>query len=215
MAEFLFTNNAATTLAAGIADSDLSLTVATGTGSLFPAPSAGQQFNATIIRASDNAYEIVKVTAKSTDTFTIVRAQESTTAKAFLTGDRIELRVTAAGLGNMVQDSDIGVTVGYPDIPQSGSEKTTSYTLVAGDAGKRITVGSGGSIEIPNSVMSADDVVSIWNNTSGNITITCTITTAYIAGTDSDKATVTLATRGLATILFNSGTVCVITGNVS
>ena len=50
---------------------------------------------------------------------------------------------------------------------------------------------------------------------TGNITITCTITTAYIAGTDSDKASVTLATRGVCTILFISGTVCVITGNVS
>ena len=53
------------------------------------------------------------------------------------------------------------------------------------------------------------------DNTTGNITITCTITTAYIAGTDSDKASVTLATRGVCTILFISGTVCVITGNVS
>ena len=59
------------------------------------------------------------------------------------------------------------------------------------------------------------DVVSIFNNTSAGITITCTITTAYIAGTDSDKASVTLATRGVATILFISSTVCVITGNVS
>jgi hypothetical protein len=58
-------------------------------------------------------------------------------------------------------------------------------------------------------------VVSIFNNTSGNITITCTITTAYIAGTDSDKATMTLATRGVATVLFISSTICVVTGNVS
>jgi len=57
--------------------------------------------------------------------------------------------------------------------------------------------------------------VLIFNNTAGDITITCTITTAYIAGTDEDKATVTLKTRGLANILFISGTVCVITGNVS
>ena len=59
------------------------------------------------------------------------------------------------------------------------------------------------------------DAISIFNNTSGNITITCSITTAYIAGTDADKATVTLATRGIATVLFISGTVCAITGNVS
>ena len=100
-------------------------------------------------------------------------------------------------------------------IPQSGSAKTTSYTLVAGDNGEFIQVGSGGSIVIPDAVFSTGNAISIFNNTSGNITITCSITTAYIAGTDSDKATMTLATRGLATILFVSGTVCVVNGNVS
>jgi hypothetical protein len=100
-------------------------------------------------------------------------------------------------------------------IPQSGSAKTTSYSLATTDVGLFIEVGSGGSITIPDATFAAGDVVSIFNNTSGNITITCTITTAYIAGTDADKASVTLATRGVATILFISGTVCVISGNVS
>jgi dsDNA-specific endonuclease/ATPase MutS2 len=58
-------------------------------------------------------------------------------------------------------------------------------------------------------------VVTLFNNTSGSLTVTCTITTAYIAGTNTDVASVSLATRGLATILFISGTVCVIAGNVS
>lgn len=101
------------------------------------------------------------------------------------------------------------------DIPKSGSAKTTSYTLVAGDAGQFIEIGSGGSVTIPDATMSAGDAVTLFNNTSGNITVTCSITTAYIAGTDTDKATVTLATRGVATILFVSGTVCVINGNVT
>jgi hypothetical protein len=100
-------------------------------------------------------------------------------------------------------------------IPQSGSAKTGSYTLAVGDIGQFIEVGSGGSITIPDATFSAGDVVSIFNNTTGDITVTCTITTAYIAGADSDVASVTLATRGVATILFISGTVCVISGNVS
>jgi hypothetical protein len=105
--------------------------------------------------------------------------------------------------------------VGFRGVPQSGSAKTGSYTLATSDVGEYIEVGSGGSITIPNATFATGDVVSIFNNTSGNITITCTITTAYIAGTDADKASVTLATRGVATILFISGTVCVISGNVS
>lgn len=100
-------------------------------------------------------------------------------------------------------------------VPQSGSDKTSGYTLVATDTGKFIGVGASGSVTLPDAVMSAGDVVTIFNNTTGNITITCTTTTTYLAGTDADKATLTLATRGIATVLFISGTVAVVSGNVS
>lgn len=105
-------------------------------------------------------------------------------------------------------------TLGYINLPAVGT-KTGSYTLATTDVGKYVQVGSGGSITIPDATFAEGDAISIFNNTTGNITITCTITTAYIAGTDSDKASVTLATRGVATILFISSTVCVISGNVS
>jgi hypothetical protein len=104
--------------------------------------------------------------------------------------------------------------IGYRDLPAVGT-KTSSYTLAVGDVGKYVQVGASGSITIPDATFAEGDAISIFNNTSGNITITCSITTAYIAGTDADKATVTLATRGIATVLFISGTVCAITGNVS
>ena len=106
-------------------------------------------------------------------------------------------------------------SLGYLNIPQSGSAKTTSYTLAVGDVGEFIEVGSGGSITVPNSTFAAGDAVVIFNNTSGSITLTMTITTAYIGGTDSDKATISLATRGICNVLFISGTVCVVTGNVT
>ena len=105
-------------------------------------------------------------------------------------------------------------TLGFLNIPAVGT-KTGSYTLATADIGKYVQVGSGGSITIPDATFAEGDVISIFNNTTGNITITCTITTAYIAGTDSDKASVALATRGVATILFISSTVCVISGNIS
>ena len=106
-------------------------------------------------------------------------------------------------------------TLGYRNVPQSGSDKTSSYSLATTDIGEFVGVGTSGSITIPNSTFAAGDIVSIFNNTSGNITITCSITTAYIAGTNTDKDTMTLATRGVATVLFISGTVCVVTGNVT
>ena len=104
--------------------------------------------------------------------------------------------------------------VGFRDVPPVGT-KTSSYQLAVGDVGKYVQVGTSGSITIPDATFSEGDIISIFNNTTGNVTITCSITTAYIAGTDADKASVTLATRGVATILFISGTVCVISGNVS
>ena len=119
---------------------------------------------------------------------------------------------TSGNLSNCTVDGTN--SVGYRNLPAVGT-KTTSYTLATGDVGKYVQVGSGGSITIPDATFAEGNAISIFNNTSGGITITCTITTAYIAGTDSDKASVTLATRGVATILFISGTVCVITGNVS
>jgi hypothetical protein len=105
-------------------------------------------------------------------------------------------------------------TLGYLSLPAVGT-KTGSYTLDTGDVGKYVQVGSGGAITIPDATFTEGDAVSIFNNTTTNMTITCTITTAYIAGTDSDKATMTLSTRGIATILFINSTTCVVTGNVT
>lgn len=103
---------------------------------------------------------------------------------------------------------------GYLNIPPVGT-KTGSYTLATGDVGKYVQLGVGGSITIPDATFSEGDVVSLFNNTAGDITITCSVTTAYIAGDDTDVASMTLASRGVATVLFISGTVAVISGNVS
>lgn len=111
-------------------------------------------------------------------------------------------------------ENGTGFRIGYRNLPPVGT-KTGSYTLATSDVGKYVQVGSGGSITIPDATFSEGDAVSIFNNTTGNITITCSITTAYISGTDTDKATMTLATRGIATVFFISGTVCVVSGSVT
>jgi hypothetical protein len=104
--------------------------------------------------------------------------------------------------------------VGTSNVSPVGT-KTGSYTLQTADVGKYVQVGSGGSITIPDATFAEGDAVSIFNNTTGSITITCSITSAYIAGIDTDKATMTLLTRGVATVLFISGTVCVVSGSVA
>jgi uncharacterized protein YjbI with pentapeptide repeats len=135
------------------------------------------------------------------------------------------LQVTGASIGSAnigpliatnVSVTSINDQYGYiRDVPQSGSNKTSAYTLSAGDTGRFIGVGTSGSIVIPNAVMATGDVVTLYNATTGNITVECSISIAYIAGTNTDKASVTLATRGVATVLFLDSNNCVITGNVS
>jgi hypothetical protein len=109
-------NNAFGTLASGINSSATSITLTTGQGARFPTLGAGDYFYATLIDTSNNL-EIVKCTARSTDVLTVVRAQETTTARAYNTGDRIEIRITAATFLDAVngQDGDKG------DITVSGT----------------------------------------------------------------------------------------------
>lgn len=101
-----FSNNGHSTLAASITTSATSITVASGHGARFPSLSSGEYFYATLIDSSNNL-EIVKCTARSSDVLTVTRAQESTTARAFAIGDRIELRVTAQGLADATNIDDI------------------------------------------------------------------------------------------------------------
>lgn len=96
-----FTNNASTKLASSIVAADVALTVTTGDGALFPSLSGSDYFLCTLV--SSTAREIVKVTARSVDAFTIVRAQEGTTAASFAAGDTVELRATAGTLDNFMQ----------------------------------------------------------------------------------------------------------------
>ena len=106
-------------------------------------------------------------------------------------------------------------SVGYKNIPSSGA-KTTSYTLVAGDVGKFIELGTSGTIVVPASIFVAGDVVSIFNNTSSSISCTCSaVATFYKGGTDSDISSFSVTTRGVATILFVAPTVAVVTGNLA
>jgi len=143
----------------------------------------------------------------------IVSTADSTSELNIQTGGATAISI---GSSQSVTISNLSDSVGnLRNIPSAGSEKTTAYTLTISDIGEYVTVGTSGSITVVNDVFSAGNAVSIYNNTSGNVTLTMSITTAYIAGTDSDKATMTLATRGLATLLFLSASAVVVTGNVT
>lgn len=103
--------------------SGTSLVVATGEGALFPTV----PFNATIWPASlqptsGNA-EIVRVTARSTDTLTIVRAQEGSVARNILVGDQIAATITVKTLTDV--ENPIGTWSPYIFSSQGGSAAQT------------------------------------------------------------------------------------------
>ena len=334
-----FTNNASTTLSSGITAIATSLTVATGAGALFPTPSGAAFFYCTLQNVAGTLREIVKVTARTTDTFTIVRAQDGTSGQIFSTSDKVELRVTAADLNNFGQ-LDTGNTwatgqtfvapvlgtpasgtlinctfptlnqntsgtaaglsatlavgsggtgvatltglaygngtsaftaatsaqvltvvgtvpvgnggTGITTTPSNGfipigngtnytaaaltagtgmgvtnasgsitlnstgstiNSQTTGYTLVAGDAGKTISITTGG-VTVPASVLAAGNIVTIYNNSGSSQTITqgTSLTLQWAGQSSSTTGNRTLGLYGIATLVYISATVAVISG---
>lgn len=105
MTQFLFANDASTTIAAPISTSATAVSLASGTGSEFPNPSAGQQFSGTFNDAATGLLtEIVYVTGITGNNVTaMVRAQEGTVAQNWLAGDLFANLLTAGQMAAMVQ----------------------------------------------------------------------------------------------------------------
>lgn len=134
------------------ASSGTSLTVASGDGSKFPAV----PFNATVWPASTqpttaNA-EIVRVTAISTDTLTITRAQESTSARSIIVGDQIAATITSKVITDIeaatitkLFDSTLGADTATIDTGANGIASGYSGLLIllngrTDEAGVRLSV---------------------------------------------------------------------------
>lgn len=112
----LWTNNARSALASSITDVAVSLPVTSGHGALFPSPTGGDYFYLTLEKSG--VLEIVKCTARSTDTLTIIRAQQGTSAAAFAAGARVELRLTKQSLADL--QSVGSVSAAYGSRPAAG-----------------------------------------------------------------------------------------------
>jgi hypothetical protein len=95
----VFKNNASTTLSAALSSSATSITVADATK--LPSITGDEYFFCSIDDGSN--IEIVKVTGVSSNTLTIVREQDNTTAQTFSSGDIVEQRLTAAVLETFPQ----------------------------------------------------------------------------------------------------------------
>jgi len=108
----LYTNNATTSLSSGISSSATSIVV--GSVANLPSLSGGEYYFATLANVTNTKIEIVKITAASGTTLTVVRAQDNTAAVTFDSGDNLQLRVTAATLDSATR-TDVAITGGSID----------------------------------------------------------------------------------------------------
>ena len=95
-----FANNVSTTLTSAINATQTTISVADASG--LPSLSSGDYIYLTIdTDTASPTLEVVKVTAVSSNDLTVVRGQDGTTASSFSAGVKVELRVTAAALGDI------------------------------------------------------------------------------------------------------------------
>ena len=220
MAALLFTNNATTTLSGSINDTQTSLTVASS--GLFPVITGSDYFYATMYEvsgATEINTEIVKVTAVVGTTWTVVRGQDGTTARARtgITTVYIELRWTAASSTLMLQKDN-----NLSDLPSVATARTNlGLGTMATQAASAVAI-TGGTIS-GVTINTLDSATTIADNTdstkkvafevsgvttgttrtltvpnaSGTIALTSDLTTGY-QPLDSDlTAVAALAANGL------------------
>jgi hypothetical protein len=128
----LYSNNAASTLASGINSTATSMTVASGTGGVFPNPGAGEYFYVTLANDDETTLEIVKVTARTNDVLTIERGFDGTTSSSFSTAAKVELRITKIVLDSIDSYHDdrtinaLGSVSGTTDIDLANGTNVTA-----------------------------------------------------------------------------------------
>jgi hypothetical protein len=202
MAALLTKNNAYSTLASwSIGTGTGTFTVQGGEGARFPAPGGSDWFFVTLQDASNNI-EIVRISARSTDTLTIdARGQEGTTPRTWVAGDVVELRLTAGtavttdGTQTMTNKTLTSAVLTSPTMttptlgtPVSGSlTNCTGLPTVGGGTGLASSGAEGNVLSSTGSVWATTlpSLLAIGATGSGTDTYTATyspVPTAYTSG---------------------------------
>ena len=161
------------TVSTGYSNSDTSIALSSGDGAKLPAPAVNGAFNLIWWNstdygdpADDPSVEIVRCTARSTDTLTVTRAQEGTSATAKNTGGKTYKMILGL-TKKTIDDLDNRYTLEFDQVSSTvfyrGDAATGSATSSAVWRIRKVTDLGGGSIEI----LSADGdeaFDNIWDN---------------------------------------------------
>jgi len=155
----LFTNNATSALAATTTTTATSLVLTTGSGVKFPVLAGADFFMLTLVglnaEFNESSWEVVKVTGRSSDTLTVVRAQDNTSGVAWTSGTRVELRDTANTLSGFAQNVDNLSGLASAASARANLGLGAAYGYAALDSGNKVP-----SANLPSYV---DDVLEYAN----------------------------------------------------
>lgn len=128
-------NFAITEVSTAYDDTATSVVLATGDGDKLPLPSSDGAFNLTWWNSTDYAnpaedpnVEIVRVTARSTDTLTVTRAQEGTAASTKNTGSKA-YKLVLSITKKMIDDIEANQTANNAKISYTDSAKVAHITV--------------------------------------------------------------------------------------
>ena len=190
-------------------------------------PSGAQSYEGVYLRfyqsphsstSTINTWAFTSVTAHSSSSITDDTSTDATFYPVFdsNTDSTAELNISSSKLTYNPSSGRLTSTEVYDSkgelrkIPLNS--KSTAYTLVASDAGKVISTSS--DITLGTSTFSTGDAVTIYNTSSGALSIIASSVTLRYAGT-TQTGTRTLISYGLCTILCVGTNSYVISGNIS
>jgi len=187
MARALYVNNATTSLSISATAVDTTLTVANG--SVFPAPTGGNYVYLTLSAPGGN--EIVKLTGRTGNVLTVVRAQDNTVASSFSSGSTVSLRVVAALFDELQAGISLVETTLQDDI-DTRATITQLNTVESTLTGSIATVSTALTAET-TARTNADTALQTDINTRATVTELTTVETSLTSAIASSATTLTAA----------------------